>query len=312
MRSAAAVAALLLAPGVLRSQQVQTAPGAYLGTESCVECHKPQYGVWKESKHATSLRTVHQKAVVPDILSAVGGERSMKKNQLCLQCHYTASRDEATGEEAVKSAVSCEQCHGAASGWIKVHQDFGGKPEAETAEHKANRIASSVKAGMIYPSNMLGLATKCVECHGLTKPGVDATAVAKMVHMGHPMNDDYELVRYSQGTVRHRFYPPQLAVNKEMTPEELARLYITGQAAKLVSAQQAWSRSDDAGFRRIQSRQIEEAKKALSGPATATQAAELLKRADLDAALKLISEISGQDLSRELENRLPKKKSELR
>jgi hypothetical protein len=308
---AAAVLLLALGRRAARSQSGKNAapspPGRFMGPESCVECHKAQHEVWAASKHSTSLRTVHREAIVPDLLAGLGGERVMKESATCRQCHYTAPSADAA-DPAVQAAVSCEHCHGAASGWIKVHQDFGGPRVQESEEHKARRIAASKAAGMVYPSDYYALATRCVECHGLTTPAVDASVLSKMVHMNHPFNERYELVEYSQGSIRHRFYPPDLAVNREMTQAELARLYVVGQAAKLVSARAAWARSNEPAYRRMQLQQAQAAEAALKA---VPEARALVEKPDAETARSFVEAISAKDLTDEVKGRLPKK-SDLR
>jgi hypothetical protein len=312
----AGAAVLLLAFGrrAVRSQPAPDAPalhdgppGRFLGPEKCAECHKPQHEVWNASKHSTSMRTVHREAIVPDLLSSLGGDHSMRSNATCLQCHYTAAASD-EGAPEVHSAVSCEHCHGAASGWIKVHQDFGGPRAAETPEHKAGRVAAAKAAGMVYPNNYFAIATRCVECHELTTPSVDAATLSKMVRMNHPFNERFELVGYSQGTVRHRFYPPDLAVNKEMTPAELSRLFVIGQAAKLASARAAAGRSKDEAYTRLQRRQAEAAAAALKD---VPEARALLTKSDPETVKAFLDAIADKDLTGAVGGRLPKK-SELR
>jgi len=97
------------------------------------------------------------------------------------------------------------------------------------------RIAEARKAGMVWSFMTYDIAANCSECHGLAHPKLSGEVLAKMLDAGHPSEPDFELVRYSQGTVRHRFYPPDYSKNAEMSPAELARLFVVGQAAKLVS-----------------------------------------------------------------------------
>jgi hypothetical protein len=82
--------------------------------------------------------------------------------------------------------------------------------------------------------------------------GLDGDTLAKMLGAGHPLKTEFELVLYSQGSVRHRFYPPNVNQNSEMTAPELARLFVEGQAAKLVSATDALSKSSDAKYQEVQ------------------------------------------------------------
>jgi len=312
------VAAVLMGASLLRAQDdasapsklVDTFPGKFVGPERCAECHKPQFEVWKASKHAVSFKTVYREATAPDILVAAGGDHSMKKNSTCVKCHFTPAPGEGGGE--VVAGVSCEHCHGPASGWIKTHQDYGGKKENETPEHKAARQAAAVKAGMVYPHDLYALATRCVECHGLLKPGVDGAVLAKMVHANHPMNDKYELVRYSQGTVRHRFYPPHLDVNAEMSPEELARLWVIGQAAKAAAAQAAVARAQDPAYKKIAEQQLEAARTELERVKDVPEAAAFLAHPGKESGEALAKAIADKDLTAQVKDRLPKAKSELR
>lgn len=311
------LAAALLAGGPALAQDepphpklVDTFPGTFVGPERCAECHKPQFEVWKASKHSVSFKTVHREATAPDIIVAAGGDHSMKANPTCLKCHYTPAPGGAGGE--VIAGVSCEHCHGPASGWIRTHQDYGGKKEAETPEHKAARQSAAVKAGMVYPHDLYALATRCVECHGLVKPGVDGAMLAKMVHAGHPMNDKYELVRYSQGTVRHRFYPPNLDVNAEMTPQELARLWVIGQAAKAAASQSAVARAKDPAYKKIAEHQLEAARAELALVKDVPEAAAFLAHPGKEAGEALAKAIADKDLTPQVKDRLPKAKSEYR
>lgn len=315
--SAVLAAAVLLLPLGRRAARSQpgpdapppapSVPGRFLGPESCVECHKAQHEVWAASKHSTSFRTVHREAIVPDLLAGLGGDRVMKESATCRQCHYTAP-PAAAADSAVSAAVSCEHCHGAASGWIKVHQDFGGPRTQESAEHKAQRLAASRAAGMVYPTDYYALASRCIECHGLTTAAVDAAVLSKMVRLNHPFNDRFELVEYSQGSTRHRFYPPDLTVNREMTPAELARLYFIGQAAKLVSARAASARSEEPAYKRLQLRQAAAAAAALKD---VPEAAALVAKPGDETARSFVEAISAEDLTAAVKGRLPKK-SELR
>ena len=82
------LAVLLIASAAARAQDdppapsklVDTSPGKSVGPERCAECHKPQFEVWKASKHSVSFKTVHREATAPDILVAAGGDLCMKNN----------------------------------------------------------------------------------------------------------------------------------------------------------------------------------------------------------------------------------------
>ena len=241
------------------------------GPKTCQECHKSEVDVWKDTKHAKSFKTVHKTDKAKAILKAIGA-KSMKKEATCGLCHYTAVQKDADSKARPKAGPSCESCHGASSDWIDIHNDYGGKDvkrDAETPEHKAGRMEQAAAAGMIWPSNLYDVASNCMTCHGLANPDLDGETLSAMLAGEHPLNPDFELVRYSQGQVRHRFYPPDVNTNQEMSAAGLARMFVIGQAAKLVSATEAASKSDDATYQAAQQKRRDGATQALSGVAEA-------------------------------------------
>jgi len=136
-----------------------------------------------------------------------------------VQCHYTKNPD-----ERASASVSCQKCHGAASEWVDVHNNYGGKDvkkEDESPAHAKERVAKAKAAGMIRPEMLFDIASNCMGCHGFAHPNVSGDKFAKLLAAGHMMNQEYELVRYSQGQVRHRFYPYGSTTNQPMTGAEL-------------------------------------------------------------------------------------------
>ena len=150
------------------------------------------------------------------------------------------------------------------------------------------------------------LAANCLNCHCLARAGIDGATIAKMLDAGHPINADYELVKYSQGTVRHRFYPPNMTANAEMTPAELSRFFIAGRAAMLVTATQSLGKSDSAAYKEAMNKQIASAKEALSALKSVPEAAALVASPTDENARKLMAAIAGKDLSGEVKPFLPK------
>ncbi|MBI3297297.1 MAG: hypothetical protein HYZ75_03970 [Elusimicrobia bacterium] len=277
----------------------------YVGAAACLTCHQAEHAVWDATKHAQSFKSVHKNPLSKDILAAVGGGTNIRKNQTCIQCHFTIEPN-AEGVQAARSGVSCEKCHGAASKWMPIHNDYGGKNvsrAAETPEHKANRIAAAKAAGQLRPDMKLEIAQNCASCHGLSQPGVDAETFAKMLKAGHPAVADFELVRYSQGSVRHRFYDPK--VNAETPPADLARLFVLGQAAKLVSAAAASAAAPDGDYKTFQAKRADDARKALGTDGLPPEAAKLSAEPSLDNARALAAALDGKDLSAALKDLLP-------
>ena len=283
------------------------------GAKLCEECHEEEFKVWEKTKHFKSFRTVHRepkdasKPSPKKILKAVGGQKRMKRNETCYLCHYTLEKKDAGAKPQAKSGTSCESCHGASSDWLPLHDNYGGKDvkrEAESADNKAKRIASSTAAGLIWPTMKYEVAENCMTCHGLANPNLKADDLAKMLGAGHPINPDFELVKYSQGSVRHRHYPPDMKVNAEMTPKQQAEFYAIGQAAALVSATGVMSKSSEAKYVEAQKKRVENAKAALSG---VPEAAELLASPSRENALKFATAIADKDLTGALGSKLPAK-----
>jgi len=284
----------------------------YLGPKACADCHGPESQILGKTKHAMSFKDIHRSPKAAPILAAAGGDKNMRKNPTCTQCHFTMEQENASKPATAKSGISCESCHGPASDWIKIHNDYGGPGvtrESEKADHHSKRIADSKKGGMIRPEMKYDIAANCMSCHGLADPGVSGATFGKMMEAGHPFNLDYEIVRYSQGSVRHRFYPPNMAVNAEMPPAELARLFIAGQAAKLVSAAQAVARADHAGYKGAQQKRVVGAVVALSKLKSVPEAATLISAPTEANARKLVAAVEGKDLSNEVKDLLPAKGS---
>jgi hypothetical protein len=111
---------------------------------------------------------------------------------------------------------------------MDIHSDFGGKgvkAADETPEHKVTRFAESVKNGMIRPSNLYDVGKNCYSCH--TVPN------EKLVNTGgHTAGSDFELVKWSQGEVRHNVWYDD-KVNGSPAVERLRMMYIIGKALDL-------------------------------------------------------------------------------
>lgn len=300
-------AALLAVVGWTAQPGASLAEPYYQGPKKCQECHRDEYGVWEKTKHAKSFKTVHKSKDAKKILKALG-EKSMKKSKVCTVCHYTMVSKKPGAKPRPKAGPSCESCHGASSDWLPIHNNYGGpnvKREDETPEHRAQRIEQAKAAGMIWSFMRYDLAKQCMACHGLARDGIDGDTLAKMLAAGHRLNTEFEFVRYSQGSVRHRFYPPNVTVNAEMDPPELARAFVQGQAAQLVSASAAIGRSDDAKYKAAQEARVASAKAALSKVTSVPEAAALIAEPSDANARALVDAIEDKDLTAEVGPLLP-------
>jgi hypothetical protein len=276
-----------------------------------VECHRAEHGVWEKTKHSTSFRNIHQKAEAKDIIAAAGGDTNMRRNEVCTSCHYSMVSANATARPNAAAGPACESCHGPASAWIDVHNDYGGpsaKRETETPAHKAERIKKAADAGQIAPARLFDVANNCLSCHGLGRPGVAPDVIAKMIDAGHPAGSQFEFVRYSQGTVRHRFYPPNVNDNAEMGPADLSRVFVIGHAAALVQTAAAKGKASNPKFVETLTKIEADARAALDAiKGQVPEAAALLAQPNGANARKLADAIAGKDLSAQVSSRLPAK-----
>ncbi len=278
------------------------------GPEKCKECHEAEFRVWEGTKHFSSFREVHKSAKAKDITAAVGGEANMKKNEVCTQCHYSLVQKDAGATAKADAGPSCESCHGASSDWFPIHNDYGGKDvkrDAETPEHKAQRYADAHAAGLLWPDMRYDVALNCMSCHGLDRASVDGATLAKMLAAGHPLKPEFELVQYSQGSVRHRFYPPDMSPNQQLDAAGLAGLLVEGAAAKLVTASAALAKSDDAAYQAAQQKRIDLARATIEALGAMPEAQALLADPSDANARALVAAIAGQDLSAQVGSLLP-------
>jgi hypothetical protein len=287
-----------------------TAEPFYQGPQKCQECHRAEHGVWEKTKHAESFREIHRKPAVKDIITAAGGDANMRRNEVCVTCHFTATQADANARASATAGPSCESCHGASSDWFAIHNDYGGpsaKRETETAAHKQERIQKATQAGMIGPAMHFDVARNCLSCHGLARAGLPPETVSKMIDAGHSAGSAFEFVRFSQGTVRHRFYPPNVTENSEANAAELSRMFVSGHAAALVQTASIGA-AGSAKYQEAVKKTAADARAALDAiKGQVPEAAALLAQPTEANARKLVEAIAGKDLSAQVGSRLPAK-----
>jgi hypothetical protein len=202
-------------------------PHNVLGYESCEKCHTNEVAVWKRTPHSETFFTLHRQPEAQEIASRLG-VRSFKTDAACVKCHYTMQSNQ-HGLDAI-SGVSCESCHGGAKDWITLHNDYGGSSttkEQESTAHRQQRLVQSVRAGMKNPMNVYMVAQSCYGCH--TVPDEALVNVG-----GHNAGSlDFELVSWSQGTVRHNFLRTDGQSNAMESPEKLNLMFVCGMIADL-------------------------------------------------------------------------------
>ena len=198
------------APRVAAGTGLHMDPDKVVGEAKCAECHKSESNAWQHTHHFTTFAALPKEKRAKEIADAMGLEGGIRRNQVCLNCHFTVqSRD---GAATPVSGVSCESCHGAAKDWLAIHNDYGpGKTrDTESAEHKTQRHEAADAAGMIRKDRVNLISANCYSCH--TVPNQE------LVNKGtHKAGSDFELTSWSQGEVRHNYLLNQ-AKNAEETP----------------------------------------------------------------------------------------------
>ena len=182
-----------------------------------------------------------------DILAAEGGEKNIRKNDTCLLCHFTPSQASFDAPTNINAGPSCRDLPMAPprSGCRSIRITVARTSRKSRKPRNISRsvFLASSDAGMIWPSQLFDIAENCMFCHGMTNEEYDARTLKNMIEAGHPVRGNFELVLYSQGSVRHRFYDPADPKNNlEMTPAQLARMFVTGHAVGFVKAHSAKDR----------------------------------------------------------------------
>ena len=220
--------------GALSTSAAETAarppvrdPAKIIGADQCAKCHQSEVQQWMHTPHFATYESLHRLPRAKEIADKLGLQ-SIKRNDVCTQCHYTKQIED--GRERVVAGVSCESCHGGARDWVALHNDYGGPgvtKTAESAEHRAKRVADSIAKGMNNPHNIYLIARQCYDCH--TVPN------EKLVNVGGHLagSQDFELVAWSQGMVRHNFLRGGGTTNATPSQDELRVMNVVGVLADL-------------------------------------------------------------------------------
>ncbi|HMP08383.1 MAG TPA: cytochrome c family protein, partial [Lacipirellulaceae bacterium] len=212
---------------------VRCDPAQVLGPDSCTKCHAAEMLAWQQTPHYATFETLHRRPEAKQIAERLG-LRSVKRNDECTKCHFTTQTIE--GQDRVVAGVSCESCHGAARNWVEMHADYGAPGLThftEPPEHRRERVARSIAAGMNNPANLYLVARQCLACH--TSPNERLVNVG-----GHAAGTpDFELVAWSQGKVRHNFVASGGAVNAQSSPDRLRVMFVVGVLADLEASLRA-------------------------------------------------------------------------
>lgn len=172
-----------------------------LGPESCSECHEDASAVWRNAHHATSFKKMPATKDAKAMAKKLGVKR-IKMSQECGVCHMSYVPKKGGKRLKAVAGVSCESCHGHAKKWNDIHHDYGGKnvtAQQESVAHKKQRLAKAQAAGFIAPANTYKMFSQCYRCH--------MVADEKLLNQtAHPLGDEFELVKWSNGEVRHNVW----------------------------------------------------------------------------------------------------------
>jgi hypothetical protein len=202
-------------------------PAKIVGSDQCAKCHQPEVQQWMQTPHFGTFEALHRSPRAKEIAERLG-ERSIKRSQMCTQCHYTQQNQ--GGRLRIVAGVSCESCHGGAADWLAIHADYGGEgvtKELESTEHRATRVTESIARGMNNPHNIYLIARQCYDCHTVPQE--------RLVNEGGHLagSADFELVAWSQGIVRHNFLRTGGTTNGAPNPAELRVVFVVGVMADL-------------------------------------------------------------------------------
>ncbi len=197
-------------------------PLKVMTAETCTKCHVNEVQVWRQTPHFRTFEQLSRNPNAKEICKNLG-LRSPKRSDVCIKCHYTLEND--GGRTRPVSGISCESCHGASRDWINTHHDYGGptaSKESESEAHRNQRLHDASIAGMRNTQNLYAIASSCYSCH--TVPDEELVNVG-----GHNTGSvDFELVAWSQGTIRHNFLRTGNTSNAISGQNRLRMMYVTG------------------------------------------------------------------------------------
>lgn len=208
-------------------------PAEVLSADACVKCHASEVEVWRRTPHSQTFEELHRKPEAKQIADRLG-IRSIKYEDRCVACHYTQQAQ--SGRHVAISGISCESCHGASRKWLDLHHDYGGEGITRLTEspaHREQRIERAVAAGMRNPDNLYLMAQSCLRCHTVQ----DESLVNVGGHSAGSL--DFELVSWSQGTVRHNFVRSDGKTNAVSSPQRLRVMFVAGMIAELEASLRA-------------------------------------------------------------------------
>ncbi len=254
-------------------------PAKVVGAKECAECHKEETQTWKQTHHYKTFKALPRNKKGREIAKALGLRR-IRAEGLCVTCHFSSK--EVKGKTRPIAGISCESCHSPAKDWLKRHSEYSGKKKnTESPEEAKQRWIDAEKAGMIRPKMIYTLTKNCYSCHVVPEE--------KLVNKGgHPAGSPFELVRWSQGEIRHNTWHNSGKENRPLSPERLRLFYAVGVAVELESALRALSKATEKDrFAVTMAKRVQIARLRARRLARATKDPDLVKMARAASAARL-------------------------
>ena len=251
------VALLVLAMPVISIAQDGGSPSLWhdgskiVSPRECESCHHKEFALWQRTGHAQHAM-VDEHYETAEYVKLRMGVLSMNNNGLCMKCHYTGMK---AGDGMIAVAgVSCESCHGPAKDWLNLHNTI--RPDEDTAEREARRRMSLAK-GMVRPTELYELASRCFQCH--TVPEED------LVNRGghNTGTRDFELLS-GIDRLRHNFLHARFAAgNVDNTPPNMYRkriIFTLGRMMEVEFSLRALAASSEEGrYRKAMKKRLNDA-----------------------------------------------------
>ena len=227
VKPAFAIASLLFCifAGPTLAQEVRCDPEKVMTADACAKCHINETRTWKKTPHHQTYELLGRTPEAKEICSKLG-LRSVKRSDVCIKCHFTLKTT--NGKLKAVSGISCESCHGASKDWINVHNATTvaeSHPDYESSVSRQMEQATGL--GMRNTRSLYSIASSCLNCH--TVPDEHLVNVG-----GHLAgSEDFELVSWSQGSIRHNFVRNNGQANTTSNPARLRKMFVIGLIADL-------------------------------------------------------------------------------
>jgi cytochrome c5 len=209
-------------------------------TGMCRQCHSRSVAVWQETAHKTTFDELHLRRKARTILENLGESGGIRRNELCVQCHYTQAVADKAGHVRAIAGISCQRCHGGGAAWVPVHHDTKAIPD------RTERLGKSASLGMHATTGMYTLAAECFACHTVPREN--------LVNRGHhDTGSGFDFMDGMCESLRHNFLdddPHQRReqdINHEVGAERRQLYALLGKTLALEFALRGLAEATEAG-----------------------------------------------------------------